>query len=238
MMIKKMALYSLAGMGVLYTGLSFMSFNASGNQKIVYIDKPIYKEVVKYVSVGATLDNDQIDTLITYLNKFYPDDYNRVINFYAGITGNKDVAETILKYCIKYHTPINLTFGMIRQESNFNPRAYNQNPSSIDRGLCMLNSKAFPTWRWRDFYNMDENAKAGISYFGYLLDRYKDNDLQDELALSAYNEGISTIESDVIHFTTSIHVFKVKDFENQYTHEFNVEVLPEIDSSKIYRQNS
>lgn len=238
MMIRKIALYSLAGMGVLYIGLSFMSFNSSEKQ---YIQVPIYKNSVQYVPVGATLSNEQIDALISYMKQFYPEEYAKIVSFYANITGNKEVAETILKYCIEYSVPINMGFAMIKQESNFNPRAYNENPSSIDRGLCMLNNRAFPKWKWRDFYNMDKNAKAGIQFISYLLNRFKDSTLQEEMALSAYNEGISAIESNYIPYSTSIHVFKIKEFEKEYTFDFNTKLLPllnHVKFSEVSKNNS
>jgi len=82
--------------------------------------------------------------------------------------------------CAAHHVPPCDILGIIEVESGFRSDAEN----GISYGLCQLNRKYFP-----DGLSPAENIRAGVEYYGMLLERYKGD---TQAALTAYNAGYDT----------------------------------------------
>ncbi|WP_461249005.1 transglycosylase SLT domain-containing protein, partial [Treponema sp. R6D11] len=72
----------------------------------------------------------------------------------------------------EYNVPAALAFALCWEESRFNPRAVGKpnRDGSIDRGLFQLNNRSFPELDTYMFFNVQHNARYGISHLRYCLD--------------------------------------------------------------------
>ena len=75
-----------------------------------------------------------------------------VESFYAAVAGDAQIGRIILQQASAYEIPLPLAFALAWGESQFNTRAFNRNPQSVDRGLFQLNSRTFPRVKADDFY--------------------------------------------------------------------------------------
>lgn len=78
------------------------------------------------------------------------EDYDKIINLYGNIAGDRKVARLILNNSLVRRIPVNLSFALIKVESNFKANAINRNVKdgktiSTDYGYCQLNSQIFRT---------------------------------------------------------------------------------------------
>ena len=80
-----------------------------------------------------------------------------------------------------------LVAAIIHVESGFNPNALS--PKGAE-GLMQLMPETGRRWGAHNAFNPEENIRAGVRYFKYLQDMFKD----DRLALAAYNAGENAVQ--------------------------------------------
>lgn len=115
-----------------------------------------------------------------------------VLQFYTHITGNEKVSKIILDNASKNNIPPALAFALAWQESRYQIRAVNKNPTSIDRGLFQLNNRAFPKLVEKDFFDPEVNAHYGLSHLSYCLDLSG----HEVTALAMYNAGTTKVRNN------------------------------------------
>ncbi len=108
-------------------------------------------------------------------------DYDKVINLYGNIAGDREVARLILNNSLVRKIPVNLSFALIKVESNFKANAINRNIKdgktlSTDYGYCQLNSQVFRTQikkNGKDWLLMPENnISLGLTHLQELYFRH------------------------------------------------------------------
>ncbi|MBN1899274.1 MAG: lytic transglycosylase domain-containing protein [Spirochaetes bacterium] len=100
----------------------------------------------------------------------------------------KDYDKTIDEASKQYNIPANLIKSVIKQESNFNPRAVS---SKGAKGLMQIMPETADLLGVKDVFNPEENINAGTRYLRMMLNRF-DGDLEKSLA--AYNAGPEAVE--------------------------------------------
>jgi len=117
----------------------------------------------------------------------------RVINFFTGVCGSREIAEVILFNAETYDIPPALAVALAWEESRFDPNAVNtrNRDQSIDRGLFQLNDRSFPRLGASAFYNPQLNAQYGMSHLRYCLDTGG----SEIAALAMYNAGTGRVNS-------------------------------------------
>ena len=93
-----------------------------------------------------------------------PRSRGEVQSFYADVAGDDELGRIILLQASAYDIPLPLAFALAWGESQFNPRAFNRNPQSVDRGLFQLNSRTFPHLKTEDFYDPRVNAHLAMRH--------------------------------------------------------------------------
>jgi len=116
-----------------------------------------------------------------------------VVGFFKDICPDHEIAQVILNYADEFDVPAALAFALGWEESNFNHLAVNwSNPNgSVDRGLFQLNSRSFPNLEAREFFDVDTNARHGISHLRYCLDTGG----SEISALAMYNAGAGRVSN-------------------------------------------
>lgn len=121
----------------------------------------------------------QITMNVTVLNNEISKEDKNNTYFNENIPLNQSIQQTVYDACLFYSIEdINLIFGLIQCESNFNEKALS---SKNCYGLMQLNPKYFPS-------NLcsEDNVWTGVKHFSYLIDKYDGN---IPAALRAYNKG-------------------------------------------------
>ncbi len=150
-----------------------------------------------------------------------PRSRGEVQNFYAGVAGDSELSRIILLYASAYDIPLPLAFALAWGESQFNPRAFNRNPQSVDRGLFQLNSLAFPHLPVQDFYDPRINARLGMKHLRYCLD-IGQNEL---VGLAIYNAGGLKVRNKGTPYNTLTHIARILDYRRTLEEEFLRAVL-------------
>ncbi len=102
--------------------------------------------------------------------------------------GSKEI-ETIIDTKAKaYGLPPSLVRGVIKTESNFNPKAVSHAGA---KGLMQFMNATWEEWGEGNVYDPAANIDAGIRYLKYLLGRYDGN---LTMALAAYNGGMGNLD--------------------------------------------
>ena len=142
--------------------------------------------------------------------RLYRSDKTRdaVFDFYSGLTGNRDIAEIILKYADQNNISPSLAFAIAWEESRFQPKAVNRNADSIDRGLFQLNSKAFASLSAEEMFNPEINAKNGLSHLRYCIDQSGN----EVAALAMYNAGTTAVRNGRTPKRTLDYVSRILSF--------------------------
>lgn len=116
------------------------------------------------------------------------------------------VVRAINRYALRYNVDPSLIYAIVKSESSFRPTAVS---SAGARGLMQLQPKV-----WREFgeatcsgehdppppvhsgdciFDPEANIRVGVKYFRSLLDHYQG---RVDLALEAYNAGITNVQSE------------------------------------------
>jgi len=121
-----------------------------------------------------------------------PELKEKVLVFFGDLTGSYKIAEAVLTNSAVYKIAPALAFSLCAEESGYNPQALNRNRNdTIDRGLFQLNSASFPKLSVVDFYNIDINARYGLSHLRWCLDSAG----TEVAALAMYNAGSTRVNS-------------------------------------------
>ena len=117
-----------------------------------------------------------------------------------------------------------LVSAIIHVESGYNPNAIS--PKGAE-GLMQLMPETGRRWGARNAFNPEENIRAGVKYFRYLQDMFKD----DRLALAAYNAGENAVQKYggiPPYLETVEYVYKVgkKYGENRRSASVQAKIIP------------
>ncbi len=97
------------------------------------------------------------------------------------------IGELVRKASAEHGVDPFLVSAIIHVESAYNPRALS--PKGAE-GLMQLMPETGRRWGSRDAFDPEDNIRAGVRYFRYLQDMFKD----DRLALAAYNAGENAVQ--------------------------------------------
>lgn len=127
----------------------------------------------------------------------------RIFNVKERILTNiypQNYKEYVTTYCEKYNVESNLVYALIKAESNFNTNAKSNKGA---KGLMQLMEKTAidinkkidtPIDEKQILYKLNEpdyNINLGTKYLSILIEKY--NNI--EIALTAYNAGIGTVDT-------------------------------------------
>ena len=137
----------------------------------------------------------------------YRDDHLKplVLDYYSQLTQDREVALAILDACDQLSLNPSLGFSLAWNESHFNPKAVNYNPTTTDRGLFQLNSRTFPGLGTKAVFNPKLNALHGLSYYKMALAKLG----SEEKALGFYNSGIGLLTDRALPSVTQAYVKKI-----------------------------
>ena len=147
-----------------------------------------------------------------------------LLDYYTLVTGDRKIAEIILSESEKNSVDPALAFALAFTESSFNPRAVNENRSSVDRGVFQLNSRSFPDLEEKDFFDPAVNVPLGIAYLRYCLDA----GVNEVTALAMYNAGPNRVKSSRTPMMTLQYVDKVLSYRDSLAQGLiPEEIIPE-----------
>jgi soluble lytic murein transglycosylase-like protein len=151
----------------------------------------------------------------------------RHLEYYSIVSGDYNIARIIYDEAIKYNIDPELAFALVFNESSFNPRAVNENRSSVDRGLFQLNSRSFPNLKEEDFFKPEINVPLGIAYLRYCLD-IGGNEIT---ALAMYNAGPNRVKDSRTPRMTLDYIHKIQNYKDSMAQgiipeEFNPSIIP------------
>jgi soluble lytic murein transglycosylase-like protein len=138
-----------------------------------------------------------------------------VESFYSRVAGDPQIGRIILQQAEAQNIPLPLAFALAWGESQFNTRAFNRNPQSVDRGLFQLNSRSFPHLRVDDFYDPQVNARLGLKHLRFCLNQ-GENEL---VALAIYNAGAVKVRKGT-PYKTLHHVARILDYREKLEEDF------------------
>jgi len=174
-----------------------------------------YSPVLGEMAAALARDPDTDDPGLVMFRD--PRSRRAVEGYYDEVTGNPDVCRAILRHANAYDIPLPLAFALAWGESEYNLRAVNHNPRSVDRGLFQLNSRTFPKLTEEDFFDPDLNARYGLRHLRFCL-----NEASSELvALAMYNAGTLKVRKGTPYSTLN-HIAKILEYreilEDDYLH--------------------
>jgi len=148
-----------------------------------------------------------------------------VIDFFAGICSNREIARAILDNADEFDVPAALAFALSWEESNFNPRAVNRfnGDGSVDRGLFQLNNRSFPNLGINDFFDVSVNARYGIGHLRHCL-----NSGGSEIsALAMYNAGTGRIRNTGAPKVTLDYISRILENQSKIESRFHSTLIKE-----------
>lgn len=160
-----------------------------------------------------------------------------VIKFFEDITGSKKVTEAILSHAVMSDIPPALAFALCETESSYTPRAVNRSNlnGTVDRGLFQLNSATFPDLEVDDFFDINENARQGLSHLRWCLDTAG----TEVAALALYNTGFGNVDSARTGLPTLNYISRILKRQRGIEERFIIEygdivraMLAEVDASQ------
>jgi len=129
------------------------------------------KNNTSYISFGKQLAEVQ--------EKIYQEKYHNKYTKYDDIIKEK---------AHKYSIPVKLIKSIIKQESNFNPKAVSPKGA---QGLMQLIPETAKMLGVKNVFNPEENIEGGVKYLRLLLNRYNGDILK---SLAAYNAGPEIVD--------------------------------------------
>jgi soluble lytic murein transglycosylase-like protein len=136
---------------------------------------------------------------------------DHIISYFDQLTGSPKITDIILRNADKNDIPVSLAFSLAFVESSYNPKAFNNNSTSIDRGLFQLNSKSFPDLTETDFFDPEINARYGLSYLKKCIDR-GGNEI---VGLAMYNAGSGRVTGNGTPKMTLDYISKIIDYREE-----------------------
>lgn len=135
----------------------------------------------------------------------------RVIDYFTGMTGSRQLTDIILRYSDINNLPLSLSFALAYTESSFNPSAVNENASSIDRGLFQLNSRSFPRLSEAEFFDPEINARFGLNYLRDCLEQGGNV----VVGLAMYNAGRTRVKNQGTPRMTLDYIAKIISLQSE-----------------------
>lgn len=167
----------------------------------------------------AVTDSQRADHIGAYYAD--PGTRHRTIEFFEALTGGFDVAKAILDESTARGIPPALAFALAYEESGFDPKAYNKNPSSVDRGLFQLNSASFPKLKLEEFYDIAINARHGVAHLEFCL-RQGGNEVA---ALAIYNAGLGRVSRGGTPRATLNYIHRITGYRDRLEALFEAQVV-------------
>lgn len=158
-----------------------------------------------------------------HVASFYrnPDTRAAVIIFFEGLTGNYEIARAILDESIERGISPAFAFALVYEESAFDPKAFNRNADSIDRGLFQLNSLSFPSLSVDEFYDIGSNVRNGIRHLSFCL-KSGGNEVA---ALAMYNAGLSRVSKGGTPRRTLDYIYRITGYRDRLEALFEAQVV-------------
>lgn len=148
---------------------------------------------------------------------FYNSDYtSSVESFLSRKVGSARISSIIIEETRAHGLPISLTLALAWAESGFDPLAVNRNEITVDRGLYQLNDRSFPGLKEADFFDPVVNARYGIAYLGYCLEK-GENEIT---ALAMYNAGPRRVAEKGAPRNTLNYIDKILAYRDSLDGEF------------------
>lgn len=109
------------------------------------------------------------------------------LTFYSNLVQCEEIALLVLTAASEQQIrDVEVLFALMWLESRFDPRAINNNGTSIDRGLFQLNSRVYAQYPEQQFFDIAWNIRTGVQHYATELAIVEG---QHRYALHAYNAG-------------------------------------------------
>jgi hypothetical protein len=150
-----------------------------------------------------------------------PDTRPLTLAFFEKLTGDYSIAAAILEETLKRDVSPALAFALAYEESGFEPRAFNRNADSVDRGVFQLNSKSFPSLTIEQFYDIPTNVRLGVAHLSFCLEKGGN----DVAALAVYNAGLGRVSKGGTPRRTLDYINKITSNRDRLEALFEAQVV-------------
>lgn len=134
------------------------------------------------------------------------------LEYYTHEMRSKQNAVFAIKYSRDNEIETSLLVAVMRAESYFDPDAVNYNATSVDRGLCQLNSLTFHFLTENEAFDPETNIKIGAAFLKWCLTENQGNIVK---ALAYYNAGSGNVSrkrigANVLDYINRVLVAKAR----------------------------
>jgi len=150
-----------------------------------------------------------------------PDTRSLTLAFFEKLTGDYTIAESILEESMKRGVSPALAFALAYEESGFDPKAFNRNADSVDRGLFQLNSASFPSLGIAEFYDIPTNVRLGVAHLAFCMQKGGN----DVAALAVYNAGLGRVSKGGTPRRTLDYIYKITGSRDRLEALFEAQVV-------------
>ena len=159
-----------------------------------------------------------------------------VINFFASLCSNREIAQAILDNADEFDVPPALAFALSWEESRFNPRAISRQnrDGSVDRGLFQLNSRSFPDLELAAFFDIKSNARYGVGHLRHCINS-SDSEIS---ALAMYNAGTGRVRSTGAPEVTLNYISRILENRRVIESRFHTRLIREEEKRFLEKQES
>jgi soluble lytic murein transglycosylase-like protein len=167
----------------------------------------------------AMRNGPRSDHVVAYYQN--PDTRIMTLAFFEKLTGDYDIAAAILDESIDKGVSPALAFALAYEESGYDPKAFNRNPASVDRGIFQLNSSSFPSLSIAEFYDVRKNVRLGVSHLAFCL-KQGGNDVA---ALAVYNAGLGRVSKGGTPRRTLDYIYRITGNRDRLEALFEAQVV-------------
>jgi soluble lytic murein transglycosylase-like protein len=200
------------------TASSFSGLSSKKTEEIpVQEDPPPRLDPALYHSTAMAAAKTPDPILAAYRNG----DKERVLAFFAALSGSSELAALILNNASPYDIGPALAFALCWEESRYSTYAVNRNKNdSVDRGLFQLNSQSFPELSAEDFFNPEINVRYAMAYLRWCLD----NGGSELSGLAMYNVGTNRVNRGGVPKVTLNYISRIMNYRKGIEALFNAEI--------------
>ena len=184
----------------------------------------IYEEKKEMMSPSfLAVTEKETDAVMEYYRN--PEYRDWVIDFFAGVCSDREIAQAILENADEFDVPVCIAFALSWEESRFNPRAINRHnrDGSIDRGLFQLNNRSFPELNTLDFFSIKSNTRYGVSHLRHCID----SGGSIISALAMYNAGAGRVRTSGAPKITLDYISRILENKNKIESRFHTMLIKE-----------